>query len=576
MHTPAARSRRHFFSSKPIHLLWIILILIMLLVVAGQLLYPRTRALPLAKYGDISVGGWKTEDIEWDLNQIFNKSKLVVKSGDEKVTASMDLVGASFDGRREVEPLASYPTHERLIPLSILFKRPSVNKLRVQYEEKSLLDFSESLARDLSYEPEDAYLTIKNGKVGIVSQAPGYEIDAGSVKQAIKGAPLELDGLTELKITGQAIEPSRSVKDIDSVRRQAEWTIAKQLTITVNENDDWTFTPSSEVLASWLVVEETDAAAGIRLVVDESKIGEYLDEINQVVYKAPGITNVEVRDGREVKRTEGASGRELARAGLVDEIKQAILSDYQVYFTPANTRTLSPTVVYNNRFTSSQAGLQAYVDSIAKSRNVRIAIRQLTGERWSASARAGESTVSASTYKLYIALMVFDRIDSGKLRWSDRMLDTDVAGCFERMIVPSTNPCAENFIQMFGGGQAVNNFLYQLGFSRSTTFMSPVAVHTSASDLLFLLEGVQNGQLVKGANRDRLLSAMGRQLYRYGIPTGSKGRVSDKVGFLWDYIHDAGIVYHPRGTYIMSIMTRGGSYAQIAEITREVERIMYP
>ena len=73
-----------------------------------------------------------------------------------------------------------------------------------------------------------------------------------------------------------------------------------------------------------------------------------------------------------------------------------------------------------------------------------------------------------------------------------------------------------------------------------------------------------------------LLEKMGRQLYPYGIPAGSKGKVYDKVGFLWSYIHDTGIVYHPKGTYVLTVMTSGYSYAKIAEITRQVEAIMYP
>ncbi len=88
--------------------------------------------------------------------------------------------------------------------------------------------------------------------------------------------------------------------------------------------------------------------------------------------------------------------------------------------------------------------------------------------------------------------------------------------------------------------------------------------------------GLNDGSLVGGEYRDRLLDSLGRHPYRYGIPTGSKGNVHDKVGFVWDYVNDTAIVQHPRGTYVMAIMTKGYSYATIASITREVERIMYP
>jgi len=150
-----------------------------------------------------------------------------------------------------------------------------------------------------------------------------------------------------------------------------------------------------------------------------------------------------------------------------------------------------------------------------------------------------------------------------------------VAGCFERMTVASTNPCAEKWIAIFGR-EYINNFIYARGFSSGTSFTTGSANQTTAADLTKYMIGLNDGTLVSGANRDRLLSSLGRHPYRYGIPTGSAGVVHDKVGFLWDYVHDAAIVQHPRGTYIMTIMTKGQSYAAIATATREIERIMYP
>lgn len=49
-----------------------------------------------------------------------------------------------------------------------------------------------------------------------------------------------------------------------------------------------------------------------------------------------------------------------------------------------------------------------------------------------------------------------------------------------------------------------------------------------------------------------------------------------KLVFLWDYSHDVAVVEHPRGTYILAIMTKGASFHTIANITRELEAFMYP
>ena len=63
--------------------------------------------------------------------------------------------------------------------------------------------------------------------------------------------------------------------------------------------------------------------------------------------------------------------------------------------------------------TNSEAGLRAYVTYATSTQNVRIVVQQLGGEGWSASGRADESLPSASTYKLFVAKMLFAKMDEG-------------------------------------------------------------------------------------------------------------------------------------------------------------------
>ena len=175
-------------------------------------------------------------------------------------------------------------------------------------------------------------------------------------------------------------------------------------------------------------------------------------------------------------------------------------------------------------------------------------------------------------------MVLFDRINKGQIHWTDPMLDTNVAECFDRMTVASTNPCAESWIAQFGR-QYINDFIHTRGFSSGTSFTTGSANQTTAADLNKYMIGLDNGTLVSGANRQKLEYNLSRHPYKYGIGTGSSvpaNQIYDKVGFLWDYIHDTGIVPHPRGKYILTIMTKGQSYAAIANVTREIERIMYP
>ena len=111
---------------------------------------------------------------------------------------------------------------------------------------------------------------------------------------------------------------------------------------------------------------------------------------------------------------------------------------------------VAPNVKKVYRYSNSQSGLESKLQEIGSRYNVRISIKQLDGAGWQASYRGSESTPSASTYKLYIAIKLFNEINSGHIKWNDPMLDTTVTGCFDRMILYSTNPCAEAWINQFG------------------------------------------------------------------------------------------------------------------------------
>jgi beta-lactamase class A len=231
---------------------------------------------------------------------------------------------------------------------------------------------------------------------------------------------------------------------------------------------------------------------------------------------------------------------------------------------------------YVRSYSHSLSGLQAYVAYATSTQNVRIVVQELDGNGWGASGRADESIPSASTYKLYVMMRVFDEINAGRLTWDSPMLDTTAGGCFERTIVVSTNPCAEEWIRQFDR-TTLTNYVHDKGFSNGTGFTFSDATHTTAGDLARYLIGLNNGTLITGNNRTMLLEKMGRQLYRGGIPTGvPDARVEDKVGFLWDYIHDAAIVHKPQGTYVLVVMTKGYSYGYIANVARQIDDILYP
>lgn len=571
-----ARVSRHYFwlmPNKKYHrvLVWVVF-LFLSFITAAQLLYPVDRALPLARINDTSVGWAQDDQLAKILAEKFDDTKVQLTIGKDKTkTYPLKLAGAEPRTQAMIAQLTDYPLWMRYIPFSILWQSSGVTTVNVSYSDIVLGQFSETASKDLSFEPINARLAIKGGKLIASGDTPGSTVTPEAIKKLLSTTPLTLGTTTKLTVPSDRRVAPMTTGDFAAVKARAEAALSQKVTILA---DNKAFSPPRETVASWLVIGTNDKGDA-SLSLDASRIGQYLAEIDTAIGTPAGQTNITIVNGRETGRTPGQVGRGIDHPNMVAQLSATLLENNGEPELTAQFVALQPSIIYNSKYTATQEGLQAYLNDISRSRNMRISVQQLDGGGWSASARGDESTPSASTFKLYVSLMLFDRMEKGEIRWSDPMLDTTVAGCFNRMTIASTNPCAYKWLDTWGRGN-VNTFVYGHGFSQGTVFSSNEATRTTANDLTKYMIGLNNGSLVKEPYREQLLHNLFIHPYQEGVPAGSAGIVHNKVGFLWDYVHDTAIVQHPRGTYVVTVMTKGQSYRAIATVIREIERIMYP
>lgn len=114
----------------------------------------------------------------------------------------------------------------------------------------------------------------------------------------------------------------------------------------------------------------------------------------------------------------------------------------------------------------------------------------------------------------------------------------------------------------------LNNQLKAIGLTCTNI---STAWYSCANDEALFLQKLETGQLLTGGAKARLLDAMKRQVFRSGIPKGTGVVVADKVGFLEGYLHDAAVVYAPKGTYILTIMSKNSSWANIADAAQRIQ-----
>ncbi len=552
------------------HALWWVVFLVSSLIIALQLLYPLDRALPFSRLNGQSVSLQPYEKLAERIDRYFAESNVTLAAGDSlKISFAPGEAGIHPDLDMTVMRLTDYPVWQRLIPLSIFFVWPDVHSVDVQASATKQEVFVDTVLPKLNTLPQDAGLSIVEGNLQMKDDVPGTLVTKGDLQKALASARFGLV-TTTIVVPSEALSAEKPSSYFDAVKHQAEAVIALPITIDVEEE---VVTPSHSDIASWLAVGEDDHKQAM-LTINDTALDVYLKTLQDKHTTAAGQTNITRVDGRETARVEGVPGRTIDVANLRQQVVSTLLTTKEPTLS-AHFVAVEPTVVINRKYTSSQAGLQAYVSDQAATRNVCISVQQIGGSGWKAGARETETTVSASTYKLYVALMLFDKMDQGEITWDTPILGMSTRTCFEHMIVASTNACAEEWIRQFGA-QNINNFIYSKGFSTGTSFTNPIANHTTTADLTRYFRGLDEGWLMSSEYRQYLLDALKRHHYTKGIPSGSAGEVHNKVGFLWDYSNDSAVVYHPRGTYVIAVMTKGLSFYAIAGITREIEAIMYP
>lgn len=543
-------------------------ILSILAIITFQFLYPYDQALPNATLYDQSVGKKSRDELATEVTKQFQDAKVTLKTSSTEYVTSLASMGATVNASDAAAQLSNYPVWQRMIPGSLWLLRPEIKHFDLKFSEPILDTSAQMVAKRLTASPVDAGITIKKGELVVTKSKDGQKVTKTDVKKALTDANVTPD-TKEIAINSISTTPDVADASITTVRKQAEAILARSYILVLPSGKQ--VTPTKSDVAGWLKIDKNDDS--LEIAPKANGIAAYITKLNSTVATTGTPTQIRQVDGVEVSRKAGTNGTAINSTDLQTKIVNAINGSESVELEVL-IRPVAPPQNISRSYTSSQKGLQAYASYLASEEGVKISVQQLSGSGWSGSGGAYDSVVSASTYKLYVAVWVGSQVKAGKMKLTDKMLDTTVGGCLDRMIVISDNACAEAWVKK-AGATNLNNFLYGKGISSATTFVHPEAAHTSAADLQKVLLGIWQGTMVSGSYQSSLLGYMNRQVYRQGIPSGSTGKVYDKVGFLWDYLNDAAVVVHPKGTYSLVVMTKVKSWATIADITRQVEKIMY-
>jgi beta-lactamase class A len=256
---------------------------------------------------------------------------------------------------------------------------------------------------------------------------------------------------------------------------------------------------------------------------------------------------------------------------------------------------MPPTTEYAN--VALQNRLETVAGTFGEGRLAAEAIDLQTGAR--ASVDAERAYPAASLFKLPILLQVLDEEDNGRLDpnqqleirpedWTDgsgvlqaRIGDRlSISELTQLMIQQSDNIAALVLLDVVGVPNA-NAMAQRLGLENTHIVDhragEPGDHTTSAADMALLLREIATGEAVNQQVSERALSLLElRQNVNWltdDLPFWVK--LAHKWGDLPDARHDAGIVFTPRGSFVLAVLTEDGAPDEAAAAIARAARVTY-
>lgn len=530
-----------------------------------QLAYPRSMTLPQTRIGGKSYG-FKSEGRIAASIAAMHEQKMHIESGAQTLRPTPKELGVTFTGKADARRAVSYSWRERLTPFSFFFERRDIPYYSFTVDEATAKRFAGSLQK-YNKPPVDATVSLQGASVVVNKQQDGYVYEAEALAKAIK--ELKLAGSMRATLLPIVVQPS--ITDQAAIEAAGVLQQRLQQPITVQAAGK-SAVADPALLASWTVLTPDAQNQKLHISYDKGKVKQWLAHFASQVYRPGAPRTVTMVDGVVRSDTSPADGVALN----VDATADALITAATDKKTNIEGVTAPVTVMAQTirSYTRSSQGIQALLDYWdATNAGTWGIVLKTTDGSIAASFNPNQQFTSASVYKLYVAYVVYTKVDNGEMNMGTPTGNGNtVSGCLNIMILRSDNACAVELGGMIGWN-ASDSMLRARGFGSTT--LAYGGKLTTAQDATEYLLQLQGGSLLSAGNRAALLDIMSRNIYRYAIPAGSPGiRSANKLGAAGAFNHDVAIVYHPKGTYVLSVFSQGSSHARIRELARQISNVM--
>ena len=530
-----------------------------------QLAWPQDRLPLFTTVDSVNLSGQGRSSAIEMLRNAYKQHEIEIflgSSNEAVVKTNLAKAGVAVDVD-EMVAAVQYPWYLRLIPTSLFWAGLTVKTSEVtpNFEESFNQYVTDNVLPYCAEAPVNATLKATENNLEVVAAKSGGKCKSDNVFARLKEMKPTLKATTKVTVEREEIAPA---VDDAAARTYAE-VLKKRLSdgVKIAVNGQRVVIDAGRLYV-WLDFAVNDSE--LQAIINSDRAAEWLHkEIAGKVAVAPGVSEITTRDLTVTARKDGAAGRALDVGQTVLSLQAVV--DGKTTEATAVTKAVPPVEKYTRSYSASDTGLSALMENYAKDHpgEYGVSMIELDGKKRRADYNGNKRFVTASTYKLFTAYSVLKQIDEGKRDWGA------TAGCFNKMISQSDNACAESFLNSLGHKKATDD-IRAIGLTGST-FMDSGGPYTTSNDQALLAGMIATGQNFSGSNQQRLISAMKANVHRQGIPSGVNGTVADKVGFMNGLLHDTAIVYGSSGTYVLSIMTDGSSWALIAGLARQLDAL---
>lgn len=536
---------------------------------AGVFSMQNGRTTAFTTIGGKAYGLMPIDEAKKLLKISHSSEQLTISANGKTIIKNASQAGVAVDVDKTFAAISSTSGWRRLPVVGAIGNLLADTKPVYTVHESDLYKNIAPLVEDKVVPAKNANITIpsdSNTPVAITPEENGSEMT--TVTAIAQLATAINAGQFSVKLTPEVVKPNWTTLDIRAFMPKIE--AARQTNLTFQASGKELVIPSS-ALSPMIRLDTTGSK--LRLTLDAGTLKDYLDKQASLFYVAPTAAKAVQKDGTEVSRVEGAAGKQLDSSATA-ALAVAAFED-GVTSIEATIATVTPQVLVTKTYSNTNDGLYKTIEDFAKSHagSYRVAAVELSGSgNRSAFYNADSSVITASTYKLFISYGILQKVEAGSISMSTSTPLGSVSDCMYKMIHISDNDCA-SALQTILGWKEFDQKLQADGF-KSTQLNNRTGTdkHSTARDEMTLVTRLYNHELLNQASTDYLFGLMENQIFRKGIPAGSNGSVvADKVGFLYALNHDIGIVYSPKSTYALVILTDGaGGWTNVRLLAQQI------